>query len=71
MKLEIEIPDKIAAEVVSANAQRFKGNRIAMLKRRGQPVTELDMSDLEIVQKGLVFNLFEQSRINEHCRCLI
>lgn len=57
MKLEIEIPDKIAAEVVSANAQRFKGNRIALLKRMGKPVTELDMTDLEIVQKGLAGDL--------------
>lgn len=57
MKIEIEIPDKIFDEVVSTNAQRFKGNRIAMLKRQGQPVTELDMSDLEIVQKGLAGDL--------------
>lgn len=57
MKIEIEIPDKIASEVIAANAARFKGNRIAMLKRRGQPVTELDMSDIEIVQKGLAGDL--------------
>lgn len=57
MKLEINIPDKIAPEVIAANAARFKGNRIAMLKRVGKPVTELQLTDVEVVQQGLAGDL--------------
>lgn len=57
MIIEINIPDKIAPEVIAANAARFKGNRIAAFKRRNMPIPDLDLGDKEIVEQGLVADL--------------
>lgn len=57
MKLEIEISDKIFAEVIAANAARFKGNRIAALKRQNLPAPDLNLGDKEIVEMGIAADL--------------
>ena len=62
IEITIQIPKKFADEVLAVNAKRFKDTRIVNLTQAQQPVTDLTMSDIEIVSKGVVSELLAHVR---------
>jgi hypothetical protein len=62
MKVTLDIPDQFAAEAIAVNAERFKRTRIQALRNAALPETEVDMTDEEVVAKGIVSELLVHVR---------
>jgi hypothetical protein len=57
MKVTIDIPDQFSAEAIAVNAARYKKTRMQALRNAALPETEVEMTDEEVVAKGVVSEL--------------
>lgn len=62
MEFIVNIPDAFAEEVISVNAARFKANRSLALRNASLPETDLNVSDQELVAKGVAAELLKWVR---------
>lgn len=62
MKIEIELPDTHAAEILAAFASTYQANRLKALQKQNQPGEFIPGTDQEVVEKVLRDQLISVAR---------